>query len=432
MGKDLCKPCENYCKLEDTSISELKQNNNNNDLENEMSDSSKLLFYAVKKKTLNLSNSQQSKFRNVNNKLNKINSNNDNIKTSVSKNEDNVSLQQQKVEKVVVNENDLNKIIYKYRINLLISSFRKFKKMKEDAHNIIQLVKNLKEKKYLILVEGNEELDVDLFPEESYDYLGNIFNNKKDGFGIQYFPSSNSIYIGYFFNDKRINVCKFEDKSRLYTYKGEIDNNFTGRYGIYNNYGKKLQYEGEFKSNCRDGIGEERYKDGSIYQGEFKNGLKHGIGTYFWKDESKYEGEWKNNLIEGYGIYKFKDGSFCSGFWCSNQLNGFGKFTYPDIKYYLGFFKKDCKSGFGLIFWIKERKSFVGYWKNNKQNGYGKFMRDGSIRYGLWKEGKKVYEYENNIFYNLLKENNISSAYIDIFKMDYDELSEFIKKFEDL
>ena len=44
---------------------------------------------------------------------------------SVSKNEDKTP--------IVVDEKEINKIIYKYRINLLISYFRKLKKMKEDA-----------------------------------------------------------------------------------------------------------------------------------------------------------------------------------------------------------------------------------------------------------------------------------------------------------
>jgi hypothetical protein len=266
--------------------------------------------------------------------------------------------------KVEVDQKEIEKVVYKYKINVLIAAFRQLKKMKEEAHKIITIRKNLKEKREAMMIEGNEYLDVDLFPEENYNFLGNIFNNKEDGFGIQYFPENSAKYVGNFLNGQRINYCIFEDKSKFYIYKGQTRKNFTGMYGIYYNYAKGLTYEGDWLNNRKDGIGIESYKDGSRYQGEHKNGVKHGIGTYFWDDGSIYEGEWKYNLMDGYGIYKFKDGSICSGFWLSNQMNGFGKFTFPEIKCYIGFFKKDYKSGFGLIFWFKERKAFVGFWKN--------------------------------------------------------------------
>ena len=331
-----------------------------------------------------------------------------------------------------MDEKEIEKIIYKYRINLLISSFKKFKQMKEDAHQVIQMKNNLHEKRNLISPEGDEDLDVNLFPEENYNYIGNIFYNKKDGFGIQNFPKTNSIYIGYFLNDKRINVCKFEDKSKSYTYKGETKNNFTGKYGIYNNYGNGMVYEGEFENNRKHGIGIETYIDGGVYKGEFKNGLRHGVGSYFWVDGSRYEGEWKNNLMEGYGIYNFKDGSFCSGFWSSNQINGFGKFVYPGVKIFLGSFKKDIKSGFGFIFSYNERKAYIGYWKNNKQSGLGKSIKRESIRYGFFENGKRIEKYEENEFFNLLDEQNTIQFYKDIFEMDYDGLNEYVQNFNDV
>ena len=330
MGEDICKPCENYIKGEEQNLSQKNINEIDND---DITNISKLLLNSIKKKpskkilrkTLNSNkNSNNINNNNINNNPNNSN-NNDNLKStminSVSKNDDTTP--------VVVDEKEINKIIYKYRINLLISYFRKFKKMKEEAKQVIQMRNNLHENRNLIILEGEQDVNVDLFPEENYDYLGNMFNNKKDGFGIQYFPKIKSAYVGYFLNDKRINVCKFEDKSKSYTYQGETNNNYTGKYGIYNNYGNGVVYEGEFENNKKNGIGIEIYPDGGIYKGEFKNGLKHGIGTYYWKDGSVYEGEWKNNIIEGYGIYNFKDGSYSSGSWLSNQINGFGKFVYP-------------------------------------------------------------------------------------------------------
>ena len=105
--------------------------------------------------------------------------------------------------KMLADEKEIEKIVYNYKINLIIASFRTLKKMKEEAHKIIEIRKNMKAKRKLIELEGNEFSDVDLFPEEKYNFLGNIFNNKEDGFGIQYFPENNAKYIGYFLNGRR-------------------------------------------------------------------------------------------------------------------------------------------------------------------------------------------------------------------------------------
>ena len=422
MGEDLCKPCENCMRGEENlSLSQkyfmdnIKEDNIKMDNDYSMTESSKLLFYSIKKKiTKSYKKSLAS-------------NNNENLKsTMISKNDETTP-----EPKVVVDENELNKIIYKYRVNAIIGCFKKLKKMKNKAHNIIQIRRNMKEKSKLIEVEDYEDANVDLFPEENYNYIGNLFFNKKDGFGIQYFPKSDASYVGQFLNDKRINYCKFEDRSKKYIYYGETDHNFTGHYGIYNNYEDHIYYEGEWKYNRKEGIGIEKYQDGGWYQGEFKNGFKHGIGIYFWNDGSKYEGEWENNLLEGYGIYKFSDGCICSGYWHSNQMNGFGKFTYPNVKCYLGYFKKDKKNGFGLIFWFKEKKAFDGYWKNNKQDGLGKFINEGNSKYGLWKEGNKILKYDENEFFELLKEKNQANFFTDIFCMDYDGLNDFIQNFND-
>ena len=415
MGEDLCKPCENCMRGEENlSLSQkyfmdkIKMDNDNNS----MTDSSKLLFYSIKNK---ITKPHKKSLTSINN---------ENLKsTMMSKNDEPTP-----EPKVVVDENELNKIIYKYRINAIIGCFKRLKQMKNDAHKKILIRRNMKEKNKLIDIEN---INVDLVPEENYNYIGNLFINKKDGFGMQYFPKSDASYIGHYLNDKRINYCKFEDRSKKYIYIGETDKNFTGHYGIYSNYGNHMHYEGEWKHNRKEGIGIEKYQDGSRYQGEFKNGLKHGIGIYFWNDGSKYEGEWENNLLEGYGIYKFVDGCICSGYWHSNKMNGFGKFTYPNIKCYLGYFKKDMKNGFGLIFWFKEKKAFVGYWKNNKQDGLGKFINEENSKYGLWKEGNKILKYDENKCFDLLKEINQPDFFTNIFLMDYDELNEFIQNFDD-
>ena len=422
MGGNVCKACDNYMKMEEQNLSQNRIEKQVGNYNNINQNSQILYSTIIKQPSINKINPE------INNqRIDKDNNNIDNNKPSINK----TILENEEKESppIGVDQNELNKIIFKYKLRLLISFFRKFKKMKEEAHKIITIRNNLKEKRNLISLEGLDNLNVDLFPSESYNFLGNIFDEKEDGFGIQYFPKKKAKYVGKFINGKRIDFGYFEDKSNFYIYKGETKKNFTGLYGIYYNYEKQITYEGEWLNNRKDGIGMETYRDGSKYLGEHKNGLKHGLGTYFWADGSVYEGEWKYNLMDGYGIYKFKDGSICSGFWNSNQMNGFGKFTFPEVKCYIGFFKNDNKSGFGLIFWYKEKKAFIGYWKDNRQDGLGKFIYEGKKRYGFWKQGNRETKIEENEFYALLNEQSTSQIYLNIFEMDYDGLKEYIQNF---
>ena len=415
MGANICKTCDNYNKIEEQNLSQNKSEKPMDNYSNISNNSQFLNSAIIKDPSQNLINIEQ----------NQINHNNDNNdKSTIIKTNNKIE------ENIFVDQNELNKIKFIYQINILISSFRKFKKMKDQAHKIITIRNNLKEKRNLISIDGTEYLDVDLFPSENYNYLGNIFNEKEDGFGIQYFSKNNAKYVGNFLNGKRINYCYFEDKSKFYIYKGETKKNFTGLYGIYYNYEKYVTYEGEWLNNRKDGIGIETYKDGSKYMGEYKNGLKQGLGAYFWADGSIYEGEWKYNLMEGSGIYKFKDGSTCSGFWHSNQMDGFGKLTFPDVKCFIGFFKKDQKYGFGLIFWYKEKKAFIGYWKNNKQDGFGKFIYEEKIKYGFWKQGNREDKYDEKEFFELLNEQNFSNIIIKIFQLDYVGLKDYIEMYQ--
>lgn len=326
-------------------------------------------------------------------------------------------------------QNKLNKIITEYRLKLLISYFKKLLIMKQNSHKYIKYIKNMQEPQYKIEIEGSEDVNVDLFPEENYDYIGNIFNNKKDGFGKQIYKQSNSIYIGYFRNDYRINYCDFINKTKNYLYKGEVKKNNTGKYGIFYHNELNVSYEGEWLNNRKEGYGIEQYKDKSFYMGFFHLGKKKGIGYYKWNDNTVYMGYWENNFLDGYGIYHFQDGSSYSGSWKKNKMNGYGEFLFPGVKKYIGFFENDLKSGFGIIFWYKENKAFIGYWKENKQNGFGKYMNNGNIRYGFWENGIKKKKYDEDEFFIQLDEKMRRNQ---LFKLYYKELEQYLRKLEEM
>lgn len=332
--------------------------------------------------------------------------------------------------KIIFDESKLNEIINNYRIKVFIGYFKRFIKIKERAFNKICFIKNLQESKKNISIDLDIQLEVDLFPEETYDYLGNFFIDRKEGFGIQYFNNTQSKYTGKFTNNKRIGWCEFEDKTKGYSYKGETSHNLTGEYGLCNNYKNGNIYEGEWLNNRKEGYGIETFANKSVYQGEFHKGFKHGIGKYKWSDGSIYEGELVNNSLEGYGIIKFKGGTYCAGIWKDNQINGFGKFYFPDVKCYIGFFKQDVKSGFGLIYWFNKEKVFIGFWKDNKQDGLGKFISNNDTRYGVWSNGRRTKKFEIDEFNNKLSSE--SEQIFSIFQLDYNGLKDFVHKFDDI
>lgn len=429
----MCKVCisKNICKTkEEENLSFQGEDyiyTKKNISSPKVSNTFKLLYNTRKKR-----NDESISLRSNNNSI----TNNNNLLKKLSKkfaNNNSKDISTYSSSKIIPNLEDedqkqLNKIIKNYHVKIVSLCFNKLKQMKKEAHKTIQKRKNFKELYNYINSEGEGSLDLNLFPEQIYDYLGNIVDNKKDGFGIQYFLNSDSKYVGQFLDDYRIGFCYFENKSQSYIYKGETKKNLTGLYGIYCNYKKNLNYEGEWFNNRKEGIGIESYYDNSFYMGEFHNGKKNGIGTYYWNDGSIYEGEWNNNLLEGKGIYKFKDGCTCFGEWSDNKLNGFAKFTYLN-KCYIGFFKNDYQCGFGFLFFFGEKKAYVGFWKKNKQNGFGKIINGDNIKYGFWQEGNKISTYEKNVFYNILDNKNISKKYKIFLDMDYEKLCLYANNF---
>lgn len=58
---------------------------------------------------------------------------------------------------------------------------------------------------------------------------------------------------------------------------GDFKNDFIIKGKVYFPNGK-LNYEGEFKNNAKDGKGKEYFEDGTYYIGEFENNKIHGKG----------------------------------------------------------------------------------------------------------------------------------------------------------
>lgn len=289
------------------------------------------------------------------------------------------------------NDEDMNKleqIITNYNVSLIISAFRKLKKLKELSHNKI-----IKEYSFLSgsdYVKNNEnDLDVDLIPDKSYLYIGHKFNDKKDGYGLEIFSDSEARYFGRYRNGRRVDYGRFiiNNETKSYIFNGEVNGVYAEGYGYLEDKIKHSKYYGMFRDSRKDGYGVEHYKDKSAYKGTFLCGKKDGLGFIKWTDKSCYQGEWKNDKFEGYGIYKFNDGSYYKGEWKENRMSGLGEFSFPGVKTFFGHFQKDSRTGFGILIWIKEEKAFIGFWEKNKENGMGKYITNRKIRYGIWNKG---------------------------------------------
>lgn len=128
-----------------------------------------------------------------------------------------------------VNEK-IEKIKLNYYTNLIIKMFRNLKNKKQKSHENIAEIEIIesseKYKQYKTFFE--KTVDINLFPEKEHQYIGSLFNNKKDGFGQEIFPNESSKYLGTFLNGNRTNICNFScTKMDLdFTYQGYVEGYF--------------------------------------------------------------------------------------------------------------------------------------------------------------------------------------------------------------
>ena len=111
-------------------------------------------------------------------------------------------------------------------------------------------------------------------------YIGEIKDNKKDGYGIYYFYNSDEYerYAGFWKDDKKYS------KGTMFYKNGSI-------------------YIGYWKNDLREGKGEIYFKTGEKFYGHFEKDKKNGKGIFYSKDyNSIYLGSYKNDLKDGKGI----------------------------------------------------------------------------------------------------------------------------------
>ena len=340
-------------------------------------------------------------------------------KSNTNKNSKEINFSNIKEHNLKDNKNKIKEISAK----IITKLFKKLLNLKKLFHlKVFREITTIPSSEYKKELDP-QQLNVNLTPDINCIYLGNKFNGKRDGLGLEHFKTSNAKYFGYFRNGKRVDYGTFKISNKVshYSYRGEIEGIYAKGFGIFSDNKNCIDYLGYFENSMKNGYGIEIKKDNHnyVYKSCFINGKKEGIGIAKLNNGSIYEGEWKNNLAHGFGICQFNDGSLYEGKWENNHMSGFGIFTCEEKKYF-GYFKKNSRFGFGICLWFNHKKAFIGFWKDNTMDGYGKLILNDEISYGLWREGKIEKKYEEKEFYKKIKEENIgffNYFIIDDYKM---------------
>ena len=230
-----------------------------------------------------------------------------------------------------------------------------------------------------------------------------IDSKVKNGFGKLMF-ADNTLFKCQFNDNKANGIGQYIDKIYNEEFIGEYKCNVPNGYGIYRNILTDRKCLGYFKTNGLNGIGiEESIEDGYTYYGEFDKNQKHGYGVLHWKEGIEYEGQFFKNQMSGYAIIRYPQNKIYKGQMTNGKMEGFGVFDWGSGKKYLGYYKNDKRNGFGIFLWkspiinrgeelddLNEIRAFIGFWDEGNMHGIGLLIRDGIIKYGVWKNGVKM------------------------------------------
>ena len=137
-----------------------------------------------------------------------------------------------------------------------------------------------------------------------------------------------------------------------------------------------------------EGWGLIHFSDGKLFQGQILNGIPHGYGEFIWNNNNRYVGNYIKGKKEGFGIYIMNIEN-------NNKL------------------KKDIVT-------------YFGFWKNGKQDGYGIIIKNKKINYVKYKEGKKIRQYDYEIFLGKIHKV-VNKKHEKIFFSDLKTLKSLIK-----
>lgn len=142
-------------------------------------------------------------------------------------------------------------------------------------------------------------------------YEGGVSKGLKHGFG-QYVMPSGDVFKGNFKNDLRhgSGICKFNNGC---IYKGEWREGRPQGQGIfYSSPGEFI--EGRFEGwRMSDGQVKLLFANGEFYSGNFKDDCRNGVGTMVYRNGDTYEGEWDKDKRCKYSKLTMADGGTIHG-----------------------------------------------------------------------------------------------------------------------
>ncbi|TNV76602.1 hypothetical protein FGO68_gene8146 [Halteria grandinella] len=130
------------------------------------------------------------------------------------------------------------------------------------------------------------------------------------------------------------------------TYFGGFNEHFEFHGSCINNWDDNVTYEGNYLNNHWHGYGKmyDKVNNITMFEGQFEES-KQISGTKYIQGEGIYEGEYKDNCRHGMGKLTYFDGSSWQGVWNNAQKTGEGTYTYADGRYVVGRWKGEIRVG---------------------------------------------------------------------------------------
>lgn len=191
-----------------------------------------------------------------------------------------------------------------------------------------------------------------------------------------------------------------------------------GRMVFLNDHGVDKIYNGQWRNNNMNGLGQMKFSNGDIYVGKFlvdkmsghgkmthtngdvydgnwANDSHNGLGTYTFNSDTRdyYNGEFIDGKFKGKGIMMMRNGDKYAGEWDNDEMNGTGKYTFnPNDEHGREFYEGDFVDGeFKGIGTMKMKNGaqYIGEWDNGDQNGSGQlWFENGDYYMGDWKDSQ--------------------------------------------
>lgn len=135
---------------------------------------------------------------------------------------------------------------------------------------------------------------------------------------------------------------------------------------------------------------EETYEDGSTYNGQLIDGRRHGRGVWTSSTE-QYNGQWKSDQRDGHGSQVWQDGRVYEGDFVDGKFHGHGRMewhTPEGLMVYDGQYIDDVKHGRGMYNW-PDGRIYDGQWENGKRSGEAYYTNlCGEKKRGIWNSDK--------------------------------------------